>query len=188
MRAKLRFLRVSARKTRLVADLVRGKGVAEAINILTFTRRAAASLCASSSRVQSRMLSQVRLTLTACSYRRSLLMKAQPCVDSVHERWVAQLELTSGRATSMSCSPSGTRSRLWDRRHIPLGFVWASSELGAPSGTKRSDTLIGSTKTSSCDALSRSASTTQDLKDRDRADGDKGEDQHLHRATWCCDR
>jgi len=41
MRAKLRFLRVSARKTRLVADLVRGKGVAEAINILTFTRRAA---------------------------------------------------------------------------------------------------------------------------------------------------
>jgi large subunit ribosomal protein L22 len=41
MRAKLRYLRVSARKTRLVADLVRGKGVADAINILTFTRRAA---------------------------------------------------------------------------------------------------------------------------------------------------
>ncbi|MEE2757709.1 MAG: 50S ribosomal protein L22 [Myxococcota bacterium] len=41
MRAKLRYLRVSARKTRLVADLVRGKGVGEAINILTFTRRAA---------------------------------------------------------------------------------------------------------------------------------------------------
>ena len=41
MRAKLRYLRVSARKTRLVVDLVRGKGVGEAINILTFTRRAA---------------------------------------------------------------------------------------------------------------------------------------------------
>ena len=41
MRAKLRYLRISARKTRLVADLVRGKGVADAINILTFTRRAA---------------------------------------------------------------------------------------------------------------------------------------------------
>ena len=41
MRAKLRYLRVSARKTRLVVDLVRGKGVDEAINILTFTRRAA---------------------------------------------------------------------------------------------------------------------------------------------------
>ena len=40
MRAKLRYLRVSPRKTRLVVDLVR-KGVAEAINILTFTRRAA---------------------------------------------------------------------------------------------------------------------------------------------------
>ena len=41
MRAKLRYLRVSPRKTRLVVDLVRGKGVAEAINILTLTRRAA---------------------------------------------------------------------------------------------------------------------------------------------------
>ena len=39
--AKLRYLRVSPRKTRLVVDLVRGKHVEEAINILTFTRRAA---------------------------------------------------------------------------------------------------------------------------------------------------
>lgn len=39
--AKLRFLRVSARKTRLVADLVRGKNVQEAIGLLTFTPRAA---------------------------------------------------------------------------------------------------------------------------------------------------
>jgi large subunit ribosomal protein L22 len=41
MKAKLRYLRVSPRKTRLVVDLVRGKSVDEAINILTFTRRAA---------------------------------------------------------------------------------------------------------------------------------------------------
>ena len=41
MKAKLRFLRISARKTRLVADLVRGKHVEEAINILSFTPRAA---------------------------------------------------------------------------------------------------------------------------------------------------
>lgn len=41
MQAKLRYLRISARKTRLVVDLVRGKGVDEAINILTFTSRAA---------------------------------------------------------------------------------------------------------------------------------------------------
>ena len=41
MRAKLSYLRISARKTRLVIDLVRGKPVSEAINILTFTRRAA---------------------------------------------------------------------------------------------------------------------------------------------------
>ncbi|MCB9528180.1 MAG: 50S ribosomal protein L22 [bacterium] len=41
MRAKLRYLRVAPRKTRLVVDLVRGKKVEDAISILTFTRRAA---------------------------------------------------------------------------------------------------------------------------------------------------
>lgn len=41
MKAILRFLRISPRKTRLVADLVRGKSVDEAISILTVTRRAA---------------------------------------------------------------------------------------------------------------------------------------------------
>jgi len=41
MKATLRFLRVSARKTRLVADIVRGKNVDEAIFALSVTRRAA---------------------------------------------------------------------------------------------------------------------------------------------------
>ncbi len=41
MNAKLRYLRVSPRKTRLVVDLVRGKHVEDAIGILTFTHRAA---------------------------------------------------------------------------------------------------------------------------------------------------
>jgi len=41
MRARLRYLRVAPRKTRLVVDLVRGKSIEDAINILTFTRRAA---------------------------------------------------------------------------------------------------------------------------------------------------
>jgi len=46
MKAILRFLRVSPRKTRLVVDLVRGKKVDEAISILTVTRRAASEpLC-----------------------------------------------------------------------------------------------------------------------------------------------
>ncbi len=41
MQAKLRYLRISPRKSRLVVDLIRGKSVDEAINILTFTKRAA---------------------------------------------------------------------------------------------------------------------------------------------------
>jgi large subunit ribosomal protein L22 len=36
-KAKARFIRMSARKVRRVADLIRGKNVEEALNILTFT-------------------------------------------------------------------------------------------------------------------------------------------------------
>ncbi|MEQ1564078.1 MAG: 50S ribosomal protein L22 [Myxococcota bacterium] len=37
--ATLRYVRVSARKARLVADLVRGKNVSEAIDMLSFVER-----------------------------------------------------------------------------------------------------------------------------------------------------
>lgn len=43
-KAVLRLARVSPRKARLVADLIRGRGVDEAIEILTFTRKKSASL------------------------------------------------------------------------------------------------------------------------------------------------
>ncbi|MCB9356961.1 MAG: 50S ribosomal protein L22 [Calditrichaeota bacterium] len=42
-RCVARFVRVTPRKMRLVADLVRGKNVNEAINILKFTTRSASS-------------------------------------------------------------------------------------------------------------------------------------------------
>lgn len=44
VRARLRFVRMGPRKARLVADLIRGKGSEEALNILTFTRKAAAKI------------------------------------------------------------------------------------------------------------------------------------------------
>jgi len=40
--AKLRWLRMSPRKVRLVVDLIRGKHVEEALNVLTFSDKAAA--------------------------------------------------------------------------------------------------------------------------------------------------
>jgi large subunit ribosomal protein L22 len=40
--AKARFVRISPRKARVVADLVRGKGISDALDLLSFTRRAAA--------------------------------------------------------------------------------------------------------------------------------------------------
>lgn len=42
VRAKLKFARLAPRKVRLVADLVRGKGSEEALNILSFTKKSAA--------------------------------------------------------------------------------------------------------------------------------------------------
>jgi large subunit ribosomal protein L22 len=44
VRAKLKFVRVAPRKALLVADLIRGKGSEEALNILTFTKKAAAKI------------------------------------------------------------------------------------------------------------------------------------------------
>lgn len=38
-RAQLKYLRVTPRKARLVADLVRGKAVQEALDILSFSKR-----------------------------------------------------------------------------------------------------------------------------------------------------
>ncbi|MGZ3494936.1 MAG: 50S ribosomal protein L22 [Thermodesulfobacteriota bacterium] len=44
VKAKLKFVRVTPRKAQLVADLIRGKGSEEALNILTFTKKAAARI------------------------------------------------------------------------------------------------------------------------------------------------
>ncbi len=43
-KARARFVRMSARKVRRVADLIRGKNVEEALNVLTFTPKAAAAV------------------------------------------------------------------------------------------------------------------------------------------------
>lgn len=42
--ARLRYARISTRKTRLAADMIRGRHVEEAANALTFTPRRAAQL------------------------------------------------------------------------------------------------------------------------------------------------
>ena len=42
-KARAKFVRMSARKVRRVADLIRGRNVEEALNVLSFTPKAAAS-------------------------------------------------------------------------------------------------------------------------------------------------
>lgn len=43
-KASLQFARISVRKARVIIDLVRGRNVAEAINLLKFTRRSGAPI------------------------------------------------------------------------------------------------------------------------------------------------
>lgn len=43
-KASARYVRLSPRKARLVIDLIRGKGVGEALNILSFAQRKAAGV------------------------------------------------------------------------------------------------------------------------------------------------
>ncbi|MFQ6078022.1 MAG: 50S ribosomal protein L22 [Thermodesulfobacteriota bacterium] len=46
VKARAKFIRTAPRKARMVTELVRGKGVGEALNILTFTKRAPAKIIA----------------------------------------------------------------------------------------------------------------------------------------------
>lgn len=44
VKARAKFIRTSPRKARMVTDLVKGRGVGEALNILAFTKRAPAKI------------------------------------------------------------------------------------------------------------------------------------------------
>ncbi len=46
VKARAKFIRTSPRKARMVTELVSGKGVEEALNILAFTKRAPAKIVA----------------------------------------------------------------------------------------------------------------------------------------------
>ena len=46
VRARAKFIRTSPRKARMVTELIRGKGVGEALNILAFTKKAPAKIVA----------------------------------------------------------------------------------------------------------------------------------------------
>jgi large subunit ribosomal protein L22 len=46
VKARAKFIRTSPRKARMVTDLIKGKGVEEALNILGFTKKAPAKIIA----------------------------------------------------------------------------------------------------------------------------------------------
>ena len=46
VKARAKFIRTAPRKARMVTELVKGKGVGEALNILAFTKRAPAKIVA----------------------------------------------------------------------------------------------------------------------------------------------
>jgi large subunit ribosomal protein L22 len=70
--AKHRFARITARKARLIADLIRGRGVNEALEILQFQHKRAASYysklvrSAMANALQSEGVNANRLVITDC--------------------------------------------------------------------------------------------------------------------------
>lgn len=66
--AKHRYARTSAQKARLVADLIRGKKVAAALEILTFTNKKAAALV-------KKFLNQQLLTQSTMTVQISMILK-----------------------------------------------------------------------------------------------------------------
>jgi len=99
--AKLRHLRVSPRKVRLVADLIRGKHVEEALNILQFTNKV-------SSRPLAKLLKSAvanadqkdASTSTGSLSKTSVSTVARPSSGFGRARWAEQLRFSSERRTS----------------------------------------------------------------------------------------
>jgi len=84
-RAVLRGVRLSVDKGRLVADLIRGKKVDQALNILNFTQKKAAGIVKNCwSRRLPTLSTTTVLTLMNCVSKPFTWNKAQPSSDSPH--------------------------------------------------------------------------------------------------------
>ncbi len=128
IRAQLKFAETSAQKARLVVDLVRGKPVVEASNILRFTPKKAARIInkvldSAIANAEENFWREPRPTFTS--------MKLPPMKDPrasgavlVHvdasSRFCAAL-----RTSRLSCASGSSKDQeqIWDAKLIPLVFV-----------------------------------------------------------------
>ena len=101
--AIVRGVRLSAQKGRLVADLVRGKPVDKALNILRFTQKRAAGIIlkALESAIANAEHTTTALTWMNCSLRRSTWKRPRRCAASVLAPRVAVRVSASRRLTSL---------------------------------------------------------------------------------------
>ena len=106
-RAVSRYIRISPRKARLVADLIRGKSVDEALGILALTPKKASpilrkAILSAAANVQFNRTTATRAIdeLRSSSSRRSGSTRARRSSGSVRGPRAGRSASTSGRATS----------------------------------------------------------------------------------------
>jgi large subunit ribosomal protein L22 len=122
--AKAKYLRGSAQKARLVIDLIRGRNVNEALNILRFTNKRAAGHIDKCLR-------------SAIANATDLAEKANVAVDP-DDLWVSQAHVDMGptkRRFRTRPAPQGRAYR--ERRHYCHVTIEVSSEAGGPVKVSR---------------------------------------------------
>ena len=147
--ARLRYLQGSPQKVRLVADLVRGKGVQEAVNILRFTNKAAARDLQKLPEVGGRQRGEPgrpRRRRRARTSRRSTSTTGRWPSGSSRRRWAArsgsckrQSHITIKLDTRKGDGQGVRREddERWVRRRTRTGFGSASTRPGTRAGTAK---------------------------------------------------
>jgi large subunit ribosomal protein L22 len=135
--ARARFVRVSARKARLVLDQIRGKSVGDALATLTFTPRAAARLIEKVLRSavanaehnhQVRNLDELRVV--------QAIADGGPSLKRVQPRAMGRAffikHRTSHLTIAVSDEANGTRGGLTRPRHMQMRRLPAAASTPAP--------------------------------------------------------
>ena len=156
-KASLRYLRITPRKVRVVADLIRGKNVNAALAQLAYVEKRAAEPLAKLLRsavanaeqsAKDQSLDVDRLLV------KELMVDQGPSLRRYMPRAMGRafkiLKKTSHIQLTLSDEAPKKRRSYWVRKSIRSGSASASSAPGIRSGTRRRTTPSGSTRTSAC--------------------------------------
>jgi len=157
-KASAMYARISPRKARMIANLVRGKDAAEALQLLQFTTKAGAPVLHKliESAVANAKVKNAQQDLDALFISKASVDKGP---NKNARRWRPR---AMGRATRVTKGVSHIVIELdarlrdpekpWDRKPTRMASASASSRRGPASGTRTRRTRPGCTRTSASSA------------------------------------